>query len=225
MIPQAIQPGASSSSQSGAVRGQAAGPEDAADAPAEVRLLPGAARLVALEQVDEEGDQQQQDAALHARQHGADGDDGVQEVADVARLQWRWESGDVDDVVHAPSFPKLSRGHLAGREFLQARPAFAALQLVEHVSGARPCASSAMRGVKPEVGDLGDDARPVAVLAGHDDLGRLLADLLQHRVGPLGDEARDIALAGSPARPPRRRRQAASACRRGSGPSVMRPYL
>src|SRR4029079_7886797 len=80
-----------------------AGPEDAADAPAEVRFLPAAARVVALEHVEAEGDQQQQHARLHARQDGADRDDGVHEVADVAdRLQLLWIRH-LDDVVHVPS--------------------------------------------------------------------------------------------------------------------------
>src|SRR6478609_5204555 len=39
---------------------EAARPEDAADAPAEVRLLPSAARVVALEHVEEERDQEQE---------------------------------------------------------------------------------------------------------------------------------------------------------------------
>src|ERR1019366_9522713 len=78
-----------------------ADPEHGADAPAEVRFLPAALRFVALEEVDGKGDQEQQDAGLRTRQHGAEGDDGVQEIADVAdRLQRLLARIDFDELIH-----------------------------------------------------------------------------------------------------------------------------
>src|SRR5215472_9418558 len=121
-----------------------AGPEDAADPPGEMRLLPGAARVLALDHVDQERDQQQQHARLHAGQHRADRDDRVQEVADVAdRLQrlLAWIR-DIDDVVHVPSASlrfNLRAANSSSPDWRSRRSSSARTS-----RGARPCVASAI---------------------------------------------------------------------------------
>ena len=67
--------------------------------------------------------------------------------------------------------------------------------------GARPKRAKRDHRVEPEVGHLGDDLAAIAVLARHHHLGRLFADLLQHRVVALAQQPGHVAdrrIAGPP---------------------------
>ena len=169
-----------------------------------------------LTHVEDEGDQQQQHAGLHARQHGADRHDRVQQVADVAdRLQVLLPRiGDLDDrrsCACSFSLDCILRAANSSRPDRPSRRSSSA----STSAGARPCAASAIMVWNHRSATSATIRAAVAVLAGHHDLGRLLADLLQHRVGALGEQAGDVALVRVAASGARRSpRPGGPACRR-----------
>ncbi|KAI1692516.1 hypothetical protein Ddc_23553 [Ditylenchus destructor] len=149
-----------------------------------MRRLPGAGGLVALDQVHDHGDHQQQHAGLHAGQHRADGHDGMQHVADDAH------------------------GAQAGLA-LRAGQALAARQLGQHALGTDIEGGQRHDRVEPQVGDLVDQfvgawglavgglrhaIGVVRVLGGEHHLGGFLADLLEDLVQALGEQLGHVAL-------------------------------
>ena len=71
---------------------------------------------------------------------------------------------------------------------------FAPLHLGQHVGRPEAVAREHDHAVEPQVGDLAHQVQAIAALRGEHGLGRLLADLLQHRVFALREQLGDVGL-------------------------------
>ena len=78
---------------------------------------------------------------------------------------------------------------------VDARNAFAAPQLGQHVVGPETRVGEHDEAVEPQVGRLANEGEFITTLRGQDRLGRLLADLLEDRVLALREQGRDVGTA------------------------------